>query len=168
MSTLLMLLGTLFAFGALYNLTTPRADLANAILGLSIAFACGGSGWLMRRHNTDRRAFALWLASNRSAIEQGTADYNGRRVNRATEVASFTMVFSFLIVTLTSKTRYYFTDYGTGGAAAAPTIVTLLLGWWGLPWGIIRTIQALSRNISGGEIVTVGDLLDQMPAVQGA
>ncbi len=23
-----------------------------------------------------------------------------------------------------------------------------LIGWWGLPWGIIRTIQAISRNVS--------------------
>jgi hypothetical protein len=31
---------------------------------------------------------------------------------------------------------------------------SLLLGWWGLPWGPIRTVQALVVNFNGGESVT--------------
>ena len=34
------------------------------------------------------------------------------------------------------------------------TILTFLLGWWGIPWGPIYTIQALSKNLSGGKDVT--------------
>jgi len=26
-------------------------------------------------------------------------------------------------------------------------IKTAILGWWGIPWGIIRTIQAINLNI---------------------
>lgn len=28
------------------------------------------------------------------------------------------------------------------------TITTALTGWWGIPWGMIRTIEAISKNIS--------------------
>jgi hypothetical protein len=28
-------------------------------------------------------------------------------------------------------------------------IKTVLLGWWGIPWGIIRTFQSISVNIKG-------------------
>jgi hypothetical protein len=34
------------------------------------------------------------------------------------------------------------------------TVTSLLLGWWGIPWGPIRTIQALVTNFSGGKDVT--------------
>jgi len=32
--------------------------------------------------------------------------------------------------------------------------VSLLLGWWGIPWGPIYTIQSLWNNFSGGRDVT--------------
>ena len=34
------------------------------------------------------------------------------------------------------------------------TVLTLLVGWWGIPWGPIYTIQAVSRNLKGGHDVT--------------
>lgn len=34
------------------------------------------------------------------------------------------------------------------------TATSFLLGWWGIPWGIIYTIGCLSSNISGGKNVT--------------
>ena len=34
------------------------------------------------------------------------------------------------------------------------TILTLILGWWGIPWGPIRSVQALITNFKGGKDVT--------------
>ena len=34
------------------------------------------------------------------------------------------------------------------------TLVSLLFGWWGLPWGPIRTIQAIFVNFTGGQDIT--------------
>jgi hypothetical protein len=34
------------------------------------------------------------------------------------------------------------------------TALTVLLGWWGIPWGPIRTIQCLITNLSGGKDIT--------------
>lgn len=34
------------------------------------------------------------------------------------------------------------------------TLLSLLLGWWGIPWGPIFTIQAVWTNFSGGKDVT--------------
>ncbi|MCX7699745.1 MAG: hypothetical protein N2039_02610 [Gemmataceae bacterium] len=34
------------------------------------------------------------------------------------------------------------------------TVLTLLLGWWGLPWGLMYTPLALATNLSGGCDVT--------------
>ena len=34
------------------------------------------------------------------------------------------------------------------------TALTFLLGWWGIPWGPIRSVQALITNFKGGKDVT--------------
>ena len=36
---------------------------------------------------------------------------------------------------------------------AQHSLITLLLGWWGIPWGPIRTVQALYINLRGGQMV---------------
>lgn len=43
------------------------------------------------------------------------------------------------------------------------TLISLLMGWWGLPWGVIYTPMVLVNNMSGGCDVTaqVCALLDQ-------
>ncbi|HTB32928.1 MAG TPA: hypothetical protein VK808_12945 [Bacteroidia bacterium] len=34
------------------------------------------------------------------------------------------------------------------------TLLALFFGWWGIPWGPIWTITALSTNLQGGKDVT--------------
>jgi hypothetical protein len=34
------------------------------------------------------------------------------------------------------------------------TIISVLLGWWGIPWGPIYTIRSIVNNFSGGKDVT--------------
>jgi len=34
------------------------------------------------------------------------------------------------------------------------TVISLFLGWWGIPWGIIYTPLTLVTNLSGGRDVT--------------
>jgi hypothetical protein len=34
------------------------------------------------------------------------------------------------------------------------TLLSLLLGWWGIPWGPIYTIKSIWLNFSGGRDVT--------------
>jgi hypothetical protein len=43
------------------------------------------------------------------------------------------------------------------------TLLSFLLGWWGLPWGPIFTVLVIFNNIRGGQDVTgqVMDLLDR-------
>jgi len=34
------------------------------------------------------------------------------------------------------------------------TLISLVLGWWGIPWGPIYTIGSLNINLSGGKDLT--------------
>jgi hypothetical protein len=46
------------------------------------------------------------------------------------------------------------------------TIVSLLLGWWGIPWGPLHTIEALKTNLNGGIDVT-SDVASHVAATIG-
>ncbi|HZJ17206.1 MAG TPA: hypothetical protein VFD27_19290 [Chthoniobacteraceae bacterium] len=41
-----------------------------------------------------------------------------------------------------------------GASAWGPTMLTLFVGWWGIPWGPIFSIQSIYRNAMGGKDVT--------------
>jgi hypothetical protein len=43
------------------------------------------------------------------------------------------------------------------------SFITLMLGWWGIPWGPIYTVGSLITNFGGGKDVTE-ELLAQMQA----
>jgi len=34
------------------------------------------------------------------------------------------------------------------------TLLTLVAGWWGFPWGPIYSVQSIYSNLSGGKDVT--------------
>ena len=44
------------------------------------------------------------------------------------------------------------------------TLLTLVTGWWGIPWGPIYTIQCLYTNLRGGKDVTATVLGTMVPA----
>jgi hypothetical protein len=68
----------------------------------------------------------------------------------------FEYVISLVILTLRRPTDVYFVRSGKSPfVPGLPyTLLSLLLGWWGLPWGIIYTPLALFTNLSGGCDVT--------------
>ena len=63
---------------------------------------------------------------------------------------------SILIMTFKRGSNIYFLKAGEGtlGKGLGFSALTFLLGWWGIPWGPVYTIQALWKNFSGGLDVT--------------
>jgi hypothetical protein len=45
-------------------------------------------------------------------------------------------------------------DRGAGLAALPYCLITLLLGWWGVPWGLLLTPVIIWNNLAGGREVT--------------
>jgi hypothetical protein len=43
------------------------------------------------------------------------------------------------------------------------TLLTVLLGWWGIPWGPIFSVQSLITNFRGGKNVTT-EIMSQLPS----
>lgn len=68
----------------------------------------------------------------------------------------FEYCISILIMTFRRPTKIYFIKAyeGTVGKSFGSTLVSLLFGWWGIPWGPIYTIGSLYTNFSGGKNIT--------------
>lgn len=52
------------------------------------------------------------------------------------------------------------------GPALSRSAVSLVCGWWGIPWGPIWTVSTIGTNLAGGKDVTEGVMhwLSQYPA----
>ncbi len=63
---------------------------------------------------------------------------------------------SLLVITFKRSSGIYFIRSGESavGPGIVFTLLSLVLGWWGIPWGPIYTIEALVVNFKGGRDVT--------------
>lgn len=70
---------------------------------------------------------------------------------------------SILIMTFKRYSNIYFirADENRLTKGLGFTLLSLALGWWGIPWGPIYTIQALVINLGGGKDVTAEVLASQ-------
>jgi hypothetical protein len=63
---------------------------------------------------------------------------------------------SILIMTFKRSSNVYFVRAGENRVLKGLgfSLLSFLLGWWGIPWGPIYTVQALWNNFQGGKDVT--------------
>jgi hypothetical protein len=68
----------------------------------------------------------------------------------------FEYCISILIMTLKRPSSVYFLRSGESGfnRSIPWSLCSLLLGWWGIPWGPIWTVSSVVRNCRGGRDVT--------------
>ena len=68
----------------------------------------------------------------------------------------FQYCFSIIIMTFKRSSDVYFIKAGesTASHSIGFTLLTFILGWWGIPWGPIYSIGALYTNFTGGKNVT--------------
>jgi len=77
-------------------------------------------------------------------------------IQQGAKFKRFSYCHSFLVVTYNKTSPIYFIKSSEGyiGYAMPYIIQSLLLGWWGFPWGPIYTIGALFQDLFGGENMT--------------
>lgn len=69
---------------------------------------------------------------------------------------AFQYCISVFIMSFRRSSDVYFIRAGESTLARSLgfTVVSLLFGWWGIPWGPIFTIQSLFINLRGGRDLT--------------
>lgn len=86
-----------------------------------------------------------------------------REIERGARFVYFEYCVSLCVITLKQPTSIYFIRAGesTFSKSIGWTLLTLAVGWWGIPFGIIYTIWVLVVNLGGGNDVTE-DILSSM------
>jgi len=77
-------------------------------------------------------------------------------LQRGARLVVFEYCVSILIMTFKRSTSVHLVRPGENAVLKGLpwTLLSLLVGWWGFPWGFIYTPAALARNLSGGRDVT--------------
>jgi len=164
---LLFAVAGLFAVGFIDNTVHGTANPGDAaaqwaIIGLALA-----AYWFAAREERLRDELVAFLRANLEAVRAGTARYRGHSVSYATRLRTCQIVVSFLVVTFRLPSRLIVDGSDSDrGVRSGCSLVTFLFGWWGIPFGPILTLRALSRNMRGGDVSTVGELLEGKSNVQ--
>ncbi|MDR1154529.1 MAG: hypothetical protein LBL04_07440 [Bacteroidales bacterium] len=89
-------------------------------------------------------------------IEGLTVAELNNELSRGGKFVMFQYCVSIVVMTFRRSSDIYFVRAGesTIKHSIGYTLLTLLLGWWGIPWGPIYTIGSLYTNLSGGKDVT--------------
>lgn len=98
-------------------------------------------------------------------IEGLTTNEINIELSNGAKFVVFQYCISIIVMTFKRNSSIYFIRAGesTIKHSIGLTLLTLLLGWWGIPWGPIYTIGSLASNIGGGKDVTQ-EVLDSINA----
>ena len=73
------------------------------------------------------------------------------KVTAQPRYAVFLMTKSFIVITYRSVIQGVFCSSCAEKMAIRATLITWLLGWWGIPWGPVYSLQSLFTNLFGGK-----------------
>jgi len=77
-------------------------------------------------------------------------------VNRGGKFVVYRFSISAVLMSMMLSSNPYFIRAGENRIVKGLpfTLLSLLLGWWGIPWGPVYTVRCLWANFHGGEDVT--------------
>jgi hypothetical protein len=89
-------------------------------------------------------------------VEGMTVSSVRAEVANGARFVAFNYCISALVITFKRSSDIYFIRAGEGtfSAGIGYTLLSLVFGWWGIPWGPIYTIEALIVNTRGGRDLT--------------
>ncbi len=77
-------------------------------------------------------------------------------LQRGAKFVLYQYCISILVLTFKRPSNIYFMKSGESTVTKGLpfTLLSLVAGWWGIPWGPIYTIQVVYNNFKGGKDVT--------------
>ncbi|MBV6622324.1 MAG: hypothetical protein KI793_05095 [Rivularia sp. (in: Bacteria)] len=89
-------------------------------------------------------------------LDNLTVEEVNQELNNGAKFVAFLYCFSLGIVTFKRSSSIYFIKAGEGTLKHSIkfTAISIFLGWWGIPWGIIYTVQSFITNFQGGRDMT--------------
>ncbi|HSY92081.1 MAG TPA: hypothetical protein VK812_11960 [Candidatus Binatus sp.] len=89
-------------------------------------------------------------------IENMSSDQLQFELQRGAKIVCYNYCVSIVVMTFRRVSDAYYIPAGESAVSKGLpwTALTLLLGWWGIPWGPIFTVQSLVVNFKGGKDLT--------------
>jgi len=89
-------------------------------------------------------------------IENMSSDQLRFELQRGAKIVCYQYCVSLLVITLRRSSDAYFIPAGESSVSKGLpwTLLSLVMGWWGIPWGPIFTVQSLIVNFKGGKDLT--------------
>jgi len=86
-------------------------------------------------------------------MKNGELDFE---IQRGGKFVLFQYCISIVVLTFRRPSDIYFLRQGENAVSKGLpfTLLSLVAGWWGIPWGPIYTIQSVYNNSCGGKDVT--------------
>jgi ankyrin repeat protein len=154
----------LYIFTGLFVITAGislyNGDIENSVAGAFMALLLVGLIVTFRREDSAANRFVSWLKIHKDNIYNERAKYQEAQLLPSTMLTQYQVVFSFVIFTTVLSSRMLVAGSGmAAGYRFGFSVITLLFGWWGIPWGPIQTIRILWRNMRGGQRVSVHEII---------
>src|SRR5690349_13996101 len=89
-------------------------------------------------------------------MEGLTTDQINRELAHGAKFVIYQYAISIVVMTFRRSSDIYFVKAGESGVVKGLpfTLISLVFGWWGIPWGPIYTIGSMVNNLSGGKDIT--------------
>ena len=94
--------------------------------------------------------------SSIKGIEGMTAQQLNEELQQGGKFVVYQYCISIIVMTFKRGSSVYFIRNGESafGKGITYTLISLFVGWWGIPWGPIYTIGSIITNCSGGKDIT--------------
>jgi hypothetical protein len=91
-----------------------------------------------------------------NGIESMSSDQLRFELQRGARIVCYNYCVSLLVITFRRSSDAYFIPAGENAVAKGLpwSLLTLVMGWWGIPWGPIFSVQSLVVNFKGGKDLT--------------
>ena len=85
-----------------------------------------------------------------------TTDQLRFELQRGAKLVRYQYCISLLVITFRRTSEVYYIPVGESALTKGLqwSLLTLVAGWWGIPWGPIFSIQSLYTNFKGGKDLT--------------
>ncbi|PYX47366.1 MAG: hypothetical protein DMG79_14150 [Acidobacteria bacterium] len=89
-------------------------------------------------------------------IEGMSSDQLRFELQRGAKIVCYQYCISLLVITFRRSSDAYYIPAGESSVTKGLpwTLLSVVMGWWGIPWGPIFTIQSLITNFKGGKDLT--------------
>jgi hypothetical protein len=89
-------------------------------------------------------------------IENMSSDQLRFEIQRGAKIVCYQYCVSLLVITFRRSSDAYYIPAGesTVSKGLPWILLSLVMGWWGIPWGPIFTVQSLITNFKGGKDLT--------------